>query len=154
MSDDNGVASIGVYEPEAVAAGSGCSDDETAVGRGVGQTPESLVRELARLPRSDVVQPPTATEAFGLDAVHLRLRVDPNCGAIAVYRPVHTTEGPRGMTFTEVEKVLVVDFWVVEVNGILVVVDMVRNPDTPRALVDQAAEAVDSIDSFTFVPAE
>ena len=58
------------------------------------------------------------------------------------------------MTFTKEDEVLIVDFWVVEVDGILVVVDMVRNPDTPRALVDQAAEAVDSIDSFTFVPAE
>jgi hypothetical protein len=55
------------------------------------------------------------------------------------------------MSYTRANEVLIVDFWVVEVDGILVMVDMVRNPATPRGLVQQAADAAGSV---TFVPAE
>ena len=150
VSDDQGVASMGVYQPVALAGGSGCSDDPV-VTHSLGRTPESLADQLAGLPRSEVVQPPTPTVAFGLDAVHLRLRIDPDCDVPTAYRPVLAAWEPRGMTYTEANKVLIVDFWVVEVDGILVVVDTVSNPDTPRGLVRQAAAAADSV---TFVPAE
>ncbi len=150
VSDDEGVAGIGVYQPVALAGGSGCSDDPV-VTHSLGRTPESLAGQLAGLPRSEVVQPPTPTVAFGLDAVHLRLRIDPDCDVLAAYRPAETAQGPRGMTYTRLNKVLIVDFWVAEVDGTLVVVDTVRNPDTPPGLVQQAADAADSV---TFVPAE
>jgi hypothetical protein len=150
VSDDQGVASMGVYQPVALAGGSGCSDDPV-VTHSLGRTPESLAGQLTGLPRSEVVQPPTPTVAFGLDAVHLRLRIDPDCDVLAAYRPVQTAWEPRGMSYTRANKVLIVDFWVVEVDGILVVVDTVSNPDTPTGLVQQAADAAGSV---TFVPAE
>ncbi|PVG80751.1 hypothetical protein DDE18_21655 [Nocardioides gansuensis] len=145
-------AGIGAYQVESVAGGSGCLDEGKVTG--AANEPQQLARQLARLPRSEVVQPPAATEAFGHNTIHLRSRIDAACGA-SIYRVVETPVGGRGISYFNVSpkgpRFVVVDFWVVDFNGTTVVVDMFRTEDAPRDLLDQAAAARESI---TFVEAE
>ena len=85
-----------VYQPSSLAAGSGCMDDETTPV--LGDTPQALARQLATLPRSTVVQPPTPTQAFGYDAVHLRLRIADDCPVPGFYRVAMGRLGERGIS--------------------------------------------------------
>lgn len=144
-------AGIGVYRPESVAGGcrmgAGFKDAATEQ--------QALAQQLAAMPRSEVVQQPTPTTAFGYDALHLRLRIDAGCGDGAAYL---VAEGPatRGISYFDqdhagVSRNVIIDFWVVDVNGTAVVVDMFHTEDAPKTLVDEAAAARESI---TFVTAK
>ena len=137
-------AGIGVYHPESVAGGCKMvAGLETAAVQ-----PQQLAQQLAQMPRSDVLQQPTSTNAFGRSALHLRLRVDAACGAGVAY--LVTDE--RGISYfdknPEVSGIVLIDFWVMEVDGTTVVVDKFHTEEAPQTLVDQATAARRSI---TFV---
>ena len=67
---------VGVYTPEALASGSGCTNEAT---KAPANTSQALAEQLAQLPRSTVLQAPTPVQAFGHDTLHLRLRIDQQC---------------------------------------------------------------------------
>ena len=143
-------AGFGVYQPRALADGTGCNNDRP--NPHLGQTPQGLAAQLATLPRSTVVEPPTSTEAFGYDAFHLRLRIDVDCPGW--YRVAQAASGDRGITYPGVDDIpknVVIDFWVLDLGGPPVVVDEWHNIDAPPELVDEATRARDSI---TFVTSE
>jgi hypothetical protein len=107
---------------------------------------DGLARQLSEVPRSTVIQPPTPTTAYGHDAVHLRLRIDPNCTAkhpADGYRLAQSSSGVRGLAWGS--RPFLVDFWVVDVDGTPVVVDMFHASDAPWELVEQASRARESI---------
>jgi hypothetical protein len=84
------------------------------------------------------------------------LRIDAGCGGDAAYQVAETPAGARGISYFDqnhpgVSRNVIIDFWVVDVNGTAVVVDMFHTDDAPRTLVDQAAAARESI---TFVAAK
>jgi hypothetical protein len=145
-----GFAGFSVYQPESVAGGcrmeAGLKDAATA--------PQQLVQQLIRMPRSEVVQQPARTEAFGGSAVHLQLRIDAVCDGDAFYQ-VAEGQGSRsrGISWHDDTQVgmVIVDFWVVDVDGTPVVVDRFHLEDAPDDLVAQSTRAVESI---TFVGAE
>jgi hypothetical protein len=110
-----------------------------------GRDAAGLARQFARLPQSTVVQPPTPTEAFGHDALHLRLRIDDSCPSDQVYRVAETSKGYRGISYSNVPKEVVIDFWVVDLDGTAVVVDLWHQGDASTELVDRATRARDSI---------
>lgn len=143
-------AGFGVYQPQALAAGTGCEDDLTT--SALGDTPGRLAEQLAGLPRSTVLQEPAHTDLFDLTAVHLRLRIDTDCPGY--YRVAHAAGGTRGISYVPREAAavdVVIDFWVLDVEGEPVVIDQWHNVDAPSRLVDQAREARESI---TFVEGE
>lgn len=148
-------AGIGAYQAESVAGGCKMQDGLKPAAPG----PEQLAQQLAEMPQSQVVQQPTQTSAFGHDATHLRMRVHAACGASAdgaAYQVAQTPAGARGISYFDensagLSGIVIIDFWVVDVNGTTVVVDMFHSEGAPRTLVDQAAAARDSI---TFVSAE
>ncbi len=149
--DDPFAAGVGVYQVEDVARGSGCHGDERLTP--AAETPNALARQLARLPRSSVQVGPESTEMLGIDAVHLRLRIDDNC-VEAAYRPVDTV-GPgggsgsgRGISYAEERMDEIIDFWVLEVDGTTIVIDLFRHPGASADVVQQVYDARDSI---TFV---
>lgn len=128
-------AGVGVYQPTRLAGGSGCTGSWT--GRAPGATPLEMARQLTRLPRSEVVQRPTATRAFGHDALHLRLRIDDRCPMDEYYRLAETPSGDRGISYSdEVPQVVDIDLWVVDVDGTAVVVDTWHHGDTPGGLLE------------------
>jgi len=144
-------AGLGVYQPESVAGGcrmdAGLKDAATA--------PQQLVQQLIRMPRSEVVQQPAPTEAFGGSAVHLQLRIDAACDD-AAYQVAEGPAGGRGISyFDETPQgdagMVIIDFWVVDVDGTPVVVDRFHLEDAPDDLVAQSTRAVESI---TFVESE
>lgn len=140
-------AGFGVYQPYALADGTGCLNDRTT--SDLGETPRDLAARLARLPRSTVLQAPEPTEAFGRDAVHLRLRIDVDCREY--YRVAESQHGSRGITYSgsgENPPSVVIDFWVLDVGGAMVVVDQWHDSDAPSEQVDSARTARKSI---TFV---
>jgi hypothetical protein len=141
-------AGFGAYQPSALADGTGCLHDRTT--SDLGDTPQDLAKRLTELPRSTVLEPPTATEVFGRTALHLRMRVDVDCPMF--YRVARTSRGSdRGITYTGAGPVpdsVVIDFWVLDIGGTPVVVDQWRDNDAPRELVDMATRARESI---TFV---
>jgi hypothetical protein len=129
-------AGVGVYQPKLLAGGSGCTGSWR--GRSPGATPLAMARQLTRLPRSEVVQRPTATRAFGHDALHLRLRIDDHGPMDEFYRLAETPAGDRGISYANEPQVVTIDVWVVDVDGTAVVVDMWRHADAPSALVETA----------------
>jgi hypothetical protein len=86
---------VSAYRPMALAAGTGCTGDAPSLD--VGETPQALAQQLARLPRSTVGQPATPVRAFGHDALHLQLRVDTACPANQGYRVAETPRGSHGI---------------------------------------------------------
>ena len=142
-------AGVGVYQPEALAGADPCSGDWQ--GRDASGTPQALARQLVRLPRSTVVQALTPTEAFGHDAVHLRLRIDDQCPVGEWYQVAHGPAGVRGISYSPISKEVLIDFWVVDLNGTTVVVDMWHQVDASTELVGRANQVRDSI---TFVTGE
>jgi hypothetical protein len=143
VSEGETWAGFGIYRPLSLADGSGCSGDWQP--RDAAETPQWLARQFARLPQSTVVQPPTPTEAFGHDALHLRLRIDDSCPIDQVYRVAETSKGWRGISYSDDPKEVVIDFWVVDLDGTAVVVDLWHQGDASQQLVDRATRARDSI---------
>jgi hypothetical protein len=148
--DGQHFAGIGAYQAESVAGG--C---KMAAGLEPAATePQQLAQQLTGMPRSEVVQQPTPTTASGYDAVHLQLRVDALCGDDNAYyqvaKGVAAAGGrERGISYFEnreaVSGIVIIDFWVVDVDGTTVVVDMFRSDGAPKTLVDQATAARESI---------
>jgi hypothetical protein len=141
-------AGVGVYQPRALAGLAPCSGDWQS--RTAGGAPQSLARQLVRLPWSTVVEPPTQTEAFGHDAIHLRLQINDRCPwdeyyQIAKTKPAETLAGSRGISYGNTSKEVVIDFWVVDLGGTAVVVDMWHQVDSSVELVGRATEVLDSI---------
>lgn len=144
----NAFAGLGVYQPESVAGG-------CRMGAGLkdaAATPQQLVQQLTRMPRSEVVQQPARTEAFGGSAVHLQLRIDAWCGDAAY----QVADGGRGISYFDERPqgdagMVIIDFWVLDVDGNPVVVDRFHLEGAPDDLVAQSTRAVESI---TFAESE
>lgn len=137
-------AGIGVYQPRALAAGDGCRDQPTTAT--VGSSPRRLAAQLAQLPRSTVLEAPAATRAFGRDGFHLRLRIAVECPGY--YRVAESPAGERGITYSNpggVVEDVVIDFWVLDVAGALVVVDRWHGESASGALQAQVERAWESI---------
>jgi hypothetical protein len=133
---------LAVYKPDALAAGNGClgGKETTKVGR----TPQKLAQQLTRLPRSAVLQPPTRMQAFGRQAIHLQLRINPDCGT-NVYRVADTIEGGHGISYGKPSTHVVIDFWVENVRGVPVVIETWHQEGTPRRMVEQIGRSVRSV---------
>lgn len=146
VSDGDGAhAGFGIYQPTALAAGSGCDQGRTTAD--LATTPEGLADQLATLPRSTVLRAPAATSAFDRAAVHLRLRIDVECGP-GYYRVAEAPAGTRGISYTPAgvpAPDVVIDFWVLALGGRPVVVDLWHDVGASPSLVQQAVEARDSI---------
>lgn len=141
VSEGRSRGGVGFYQPDALAGRSGCTSSwDARQTRKAGETPPDLAQQLTRLPRSTVVQPPTPTQAFGRPAIHLKARIDDNCPP-EIYR---VAEG-RGISYSYVAKEVVIDFWVLDLGGDPVVVDMWHQAGSPTQLVERVARARDSI---------
>lgn len=138
-------AGVGIYRPLLVAAepSTGCMGDWQASPPAA--SPRALARQLARLPRSSVVQPPTPTRALGRDAFHLTMRIDNSCPADEYYQVAEAITGERGLTFSHVTTDVIIDFWVVELDRTMVVVDRWNDVGADQELIDQTARARESI---------
>ena len=75
------------------------------------------------------------------------MRIDDNCPVPESYR---VADG-RGITYSNVAKEVVIDFWVLDLGGGPVVVDMWHQAGSSAQLLDRVARARDSI---SFVPAD
>ena len=136
-------AGVGVYQPTLLAGGSACTGSWKA--RTPGATPLEMARQLTHLPRSEVLQRPTATRAFGHDALHLRLRIDDQCPMDEYYRVAETPSGDRGISYGDAPQVVDLDMWVVDVDGTTLVVDLWHHLDTPSVLLKTAGRSRSSI---------
>jgi hypothetical protein len=143
VSDGVNYAGLAIYRPTGLARGSGCESD--GLNTNVSQTPAGLAAQLARLPGAEVVQPAEQTSAFGLDAIHVRVRINDQCSRTDGYLLAETASGGHGVSYKEPPAVGIVDFWVVDVRSVPVVIETFRYADTPRTLLDQVARARDSI---------
>jgi hypothetical protein len=139
-------AGLGVFEAQALASTSGCTDPSTGDStlRAAATTPNALGRQLEQLPDSTVVQAVTPTTAFGYDAIHLRLRVDAQCPSDEVYLIAEADAGSLGITYSPPWKVIV-DFLIVDVDGTPIVVALWHDVEAPSNLVDEATNVRDSI---------
>ncbi len=146
VQDAESVGGFGVYQPFALAAGSGCTSD--VVTTNLGQSMSSLAGQLADLPDSTVVQPVEASRLLGQDAYHVRLRIPQTCPYNQAYRPAETPRGGRGVTYERPDGTLpavIMDFWVLEHDGVPVVIDSWHQQGASADLVAQISEARESI---------
>jgi hypothetical protein len=146
VSDGTSYGAVAIYQPLALAAGTGCLNDR--VNDSLGHTPQAVARQLTRLPGSTVVQAPTPVQAFGRDALHLQSRITPDCGK-GVYRVAMTLHSGHGISYGEPVKPVVIDFWVLDVRGTPVVVDTWHQVGSSSQLVDEIARTRDSISIVT-----
>ena len=143
------VGGVAVYQPLALAAASGCDND--LVDSNVEGSPYALARQLEALPGSTVLQPAKSTELLGRYAVHVQVKIPQTCPAPQYYRAAETPRGGRGITYDRPDAThppVVMDFWVMELEGRPVVVDTWHQQGASADLVDRIAQARDSI---TFV---
>lgn len=140
---DGTFGGFGVYRPWSLGAGSGCESDPPNAD--LGETPRALAQDLANLPRSTVLQPIEPTRAWGYDAQHLRLRIQEDCGFDELYRVAETPRGTRGINYGSQSTGVVIDFWVLDVDGAAVVVDSWHQGGSSVGLVDRVARAAESI---------
>ena len=115
---------VGAYQPTALAAASGCDGD--LVNSNLEGSPYSLAQQLAALPGSTVLQPAESTELLGRHAVHVQVRIPQTCPAPQYYRVAETPRGARGITYDRRDATMppvVMDFWVMELEGKPLVVD-------------------------------
>jgi hypothetical protein len=78
-------------------------------------------------------------------------RTSPSSSDGEGYRVAETVRGGHDITYQDAADDVVIDFWVVDLDGVPVVVDMWHEGDASSQLVDQIARTRDSI---TFVTAE
>ena len=146
VSDQYGgtYAGFGAYQPEVLAAGTGCEDDVTTPV--VGKTPDRLAQQLAGLPRSTVLQEPCTHGAVRPSrhppaAPHRR-----RLPGLLPRRPLGRRHAGDHLLHGRSAPVdVVIDFWVLDVGGEPLVIDQWHNVDAPPDLVDQAREARESI---------
>ena len=148
VSDGVFYAGVGVYRPALLTGARACSGDWQA--QTPGTTSQELAGRLARLPMSTVVEPAAATTAFGHDAVHLQLQINARCPAGQYYLVAESVQGGRqGVTYDAgygtVPPDVVIDFWVVDVDGTPVVVDLWRQVGASNELLHAARAASESI---------
>jgi len=147
VSDGDTWAGVGIYQPDAVAGVTPCTGDWQ--GRDAGGTPQALAQQLVELPWSTIVVPPTPTAAFGYDAIHLRLRVDDRCPD-GYYKVAEASVGTRGISYgNNTSNEVLIDFWVVDMDGTAVVVDTWHQVHASTQLVGRVAEVRDSITLVT-----
>ncbi len=146
VSDGETWAGVGIYRPLSLTDGSGCSGDWQ--GRHAAETSQTLARTAC----------PTPAE-HGRPTTHPDRGVRPRrpppaaadrrqCPIDQVYQVAGTSKGYRGISYSDVPKDVVIDFWVVDLDGTTVVVDLWHQIDASSDVVDLATQARDSI---TFV---
>jgi hypothetical protein len=135
---------FGVYSPLALAAGSGCTGDDSMVEAAT--TPEALAQQLAALPGSTVIRPVSSTEMLGRDALHLRVRIPQECPINEGYRVAETPRGSRGISYAYAspQPGVVMDFWVMEEAGVAVVLDSWHEAGASRLLLDGLDQAIEA----------
>ena len=147
VKDGGASGGFGVYRVYALADGSGCHED--VVDGTVGQTVPALAGDLTQIPHSSVVEPATATTLLGYDALHLQLRIADQCPQGQYYRVAVTPRGSRGITYGRNPlPPVIIDFWVLDFDGVPVVVDSWHQEGASADLIDRIDRARDSI---TFV---
>jgi hypothetical protein len=149
LEDGESLGGVGAYQPIALGAASGCATD--VVTTNLADTPWSLAQQLAALPHSTLEQPVEWTTFLGRRAVHLRLRIPQTCPGPVFYRIALTPRGSRGITFERPDGTfppVIVDFWVMELEGRPLVVDTWYQAGTSAETIDRIAQVRDSI---TFV---
>lgn len=149
LIDGSHAAGTAVYRPQLVAAASACS--KNVQGERPALTPRGLARQLARLPNGTVLESPTPTRVLGHRAMHLSMRIGTVCPASGYYVVAVAATAERGITYTEPPADVMIEFWVIDLDGTTVVVDQFHDVDAPQALVDRATDARESID---FLPVE
>ena len=145
-NNDTTMGGVAAYGPSALATGNGCAQPMTSVSG----TTRGLAEQLAQLPGSTVVQPVTSAAALGYDGFHLRVRIDVECGAAGPYLVADAPRGGRWVSHVEVPaRDVIIDFWVVDVDGTPVVVDEWHTVNASQELVAKTTTARESITLVT-----
>ena len=149
---DRDFGGVTVYQAERLAGSDYCSlvaDDPVwlETSRAAAGTSGGLARQLASLPSSAVVEPITTTQAFGQDAVHLRVRIEDDCSP-GVYHLADTSVGTHGVSYADYAEAapdVIVDFLVVDLDGTPVVAEYWHHPGADPDLVSEVTSVRDSI---------
>lgn len=116
-----------------------------AASRTAADSSRALARQFTQLPSSTVVEPISSTQAFGHEALHLRLRVTDDCGE-GVYVVFHGRGGQLPISYREVpEHDVVLDLLVVDLDGTPVVAYYWHVKGADPALVAEVTSVRDSI---------
>jgi hypothetical protein len=143
---------MAIFHPVALAAGTGCLSDQPNTH--VGQTPKQLVRQLAHLPRSTVLQRPTTDQAqfgvrgspfgaFGHKVIHLGVRINQQKCYPDIYRVAETSNGGHGISYGP--RPVLVNFWVLSLGGTPIVVETWAEDTARGQMWKQIAHTWESI---------
>ncbi len=160
---DSGPGSVvlNVYEPKALAGPQPCDADKS-VDLGPDPTPNDVAGRLSDLPQFTVAEGPTVVPAFGRDTIHLRIKADSlRCETAAsgdkyVLAAIHGGDGsgtwedrlpaePTGDSTLDPGRRVVIDLWVLDLDGQSIVVEA-RQEGSPTpttvAQLDQVRQSV------------
>lgn len=160
---DSGAGSVvlNVYEPKSLAGPQPC-DVEKTVDLGPSATTNDLAARLSDLPQFTVAEGPTAVPAFGRETIHLRIQADslqcepPGHGNQYQLAVMHGGDGlgtwedrspaiPMGDSTLDPGHRVVIDLWVVDVDGQNIVVEARQEgspTDTTVTQLDQVRQSV------------
>lgn len=160
---DSGPGSVvlNVYEPKALAGPQPC-DAEKTVDLAPGTTANEVAGRLSDLPQFTVTEGPKVSPAFGREAIHLRIQADSlRCETAAagnqyVLATIHGGDGlgtwedrspavPTGDSTLDPGRRVVIDLWVLDLDGQNIVVEA-RQEGSPTATavtqLDQLRQSV------------
>ena len=148
-----GAVVLSVYQPHALAGPQPCGEDEGASRRvAPDATMDDVVRLLTTLPQFAVLDGPRALPAFGRDARYLKVRADRvTCNAVrgAHYQlaNIYWGEGlePDGESGIEPGRPVLIEFWVLELEGKPIVVEARQEGRPESAMIDQLDQVRQSL---------
>lgn len=143
--DGRNSAGVAFYVPIEVPTGDDCVDPRMRL---AASNMERLVGQLSRLPGSTVTKTATPVDAFGhVDGRHLRVRVDTACAPDG-YLVASTPAGSHGISYEHPgtsSDVVIVDFWVFDLDGTATVVERWTQVGGSPELAEQVSRTIDSV---------
>ncbi len=152
---------LNVYEPKALAGTQPC-DAEKTVDLGPGATANDVAGRLSDLPQFTVVEGPRVVPAFGRETIHLRIQADrlrcepPVRGGQYQLAAIHGGDGlgryadfipkvPQGDSTITPGRRVVIDLWVVDLDGQNIVVEARQEGSPTATTVKQLDEVRQSV---------
>lgn len=156
-----GAVVLNVYEPKALAGPQPC-DPDTTVALAPGATANDVAGRLSDLPQFTVVERPTVVPAFGRETIHLRIQADrlrcepPARGNQYQLAAIYGGDGlgtwedrlpaiPLGDSTVDPGRRVVIDFWVVALDGQNIVVEARQEGSPTAATVTQLDQLRQSV---------
>ena len=150
-ADAGGAVVLSVYQPHEFAGPQPCKPDGATRRVAPDATVDDVVRLLTTLPQFAVVEEPRAVAAFGRDTRNLQVRANRlSCSAVDARYNLVNIYGADGFepdfeSHIDPDQPVLIEFWVLELEGKPVVVEARQEGTPTEALIQQLDQVRESL---------